>query len=202
MESWDDWASLSEEDNLEVEQEGWFRSRVASGSSAWHHSFDTGPLEEDLVIEGVPEVTLRVRQSGEPHGITLALVARGQGSYTDPGESGIGHDVERAEPVCWGGQSQHDTGCYPGDGLARVDGDLDLIALGSHGIGRDSTAVAYQDPGDGWVEITVELMRVDTVIPAGHELSLVVLVDDPLRGGSGQGSSLEVGQGTLELPGS
>lgn len=175
-------------------------SLYAGGASEHHVAFDTGPLAEPLELVGVPEVRLQVRASGTPHGITASLVVRGNGDYTNLDDALYGTDVELGVGACWGGQSRSDDGCYPGEGLARTATDVDVLSVGSHGIGRGSWLETYADPGEQWVEITVPLSRMQASVPAGALVSLVLHVDDPVLRGSGEGSTVEIRQGSLTLP--
>lgn len=172
-----------------------------SGSSNHHAAFDSASVAEPLELAGVPEVTLRVRTSGEPRGIVASLVVRGDGPYTSLDDAVVGSDVELGVGACWGGASLEDDGCYPGEGLAFTsEHSVDVLSFGQHGIGRGSWTETYDNPGDEWVEISIPLSLVNTTVPEGAQLSLVLQVDSPVQRGSGEGSYVEIEGGTLQLP--
>lgn len=175
-------------------------SLFASGASEHHVAFDAAALGEALTVQGVPQVTLRVRASGGLEGIRAALVVRDAGPVTDLDAALGGTDVELGEAACWGGRSDADAGCYPGHGLARTADGTDVLAVGAHGIGRASWMEPSVDPGEAWVDVTFPLTLVQTEIPAGAVVSLVLTVDDPVALGSGEGSTVEIEAGALRLP--
>ena len=158
-------------------------------------------MSADTLISGVPEVELTVRASGSPKGLQAALVTRGPGPHSDLDAALTGKDVRLDSDACWGDDSAANQGCFPGNGLDRPAGDLDdIVAVGAHGIGRASWSEPYVDPGDEWVTIRLPLGRVHTVVPAGDQFSLVLMIDDPIRLGSGEGRTVEIRSGRLLLP--
>jgi X-Pro dipeptidyl-peptidase len=152
--------------------------------------FTTGTLPRDVRLTGTPKISMTVSHDAPVGQVGVALVDYGEAERVLSQGDGVRNlDTES----CWGVSTELDDACYL-DVERRVD-RTELQVL-SRGWARLDGAGAH--------EVTVELTANDVVVPAGHQLGLVVVgayrgwvvtVDD-----AATEYRLDLGETTLSLP--
>jgi X-Pro dipeptidyl-peptidase len=163
---------------------------VASEDNANRLLFTTGTLLQDVRLTGTPEITLAVTHGAPTGQIGVALVDYGEAERVLARGDGV-RNLENES--CWGASNEHEDACYL-DVEQRL-GQTELQVL--------SRGWARLD-GAGTHNVTVEMTSNDVVVPAGHQLGLVVVgaypgwvvtVDD-----AATEYGLDLGATTLSLP--
>lgn len=138
---------------------------VTAGDNPNRLLFTTGLLTSALRITGAPQVELEVTHSAETGQVGVELVdygdaervlSEGEGVFTTETQS------------CWGASTPADDSCY--FDVLRRTGDTPLQVL-SRGWAR------LDQPGTH--RLTIDMIPNDIIVPAGHQLGLVVVGASP-----------------------
>lgn len=133
---------------------------VRIGASPNKLQFLTGTTRSEVRISGTPTVDLEVTQ-GRPVGqLSVQLVDYGAMDRVLTTNDGA---LTLTTESCWGASTAVDDACYR-DVTRRV-GPTELQVLARGWIRLD---------GEGTKNVTVELQANDVVVPAGHQLGLVI----------------------------
>lgn len=133
---------------------------VRIGPNANRLQFLTGTTKHDLRISGTPTVDLDVTHAAPVGQVSVMLVD--YGVMDRIGTTGDGALTLSTES-CWGPATATDDACYFEVGKRIASTELQVLARGW----------ARLD-GAGAHEVTVELAANDVVVPAGHQLGLVI----------------------------
>jgi X-Pro dipeptidyl-peptidase len=166
-------------------------------------AFLTGPLPDTTRISGVAQISLRLQADMPTSMLTARLVEYGPGSgygLAHPGE-GI---ITGATESCWGESTDADDACYFDTTRAPLTADLDILARGwidaAH---RDSLTHPRPLRPDRWNTVRLSLDGEDRVVPAGHQLGLVLTLTDPTFVGvdtTGATVTVDLSHSRLSLP--
>ncbi len=138
---------------------------ITAGDNPNRLLFTTGLLTGSLRITGAPQVELEVTHSVETGQIGVELVDYGDAQRV----LSEGEGVFTAETQsCWGASTAADDGCY--FDVLRRTGDTPLQVL-SRGWAR------LVQPGTH--RLTIDMTPNDIIVPAGHQLGLVVIGASP-----------------------
>jgi X-Pro dipeptidyl-peptidase len=133
---------------------------LGSGAMDSRLLFTTGRLTDDLRLSGAASLTTTVT-TGAPTGqLAVALVDYGPAPRVSA--SGDGARTLATE-TCWGASSAVDDACYREVERRIEQSDLQVL-------GRGWARLA----GGGKHSLTVELQANDVLVPAGHQLGLIV----------------------------
>ncbi len=180
-----------------TETDGWVNdpeqtetAAVTAGDNPNRLLYTTETLTEDLRLTGAPQVHLDVTHGAPTGQVGVALVDYGEAERVlSEGDGAQNLDTES----CWGQSTEADDACYL-DVEHRL-GDTPMQVL--------SRGWARLD-GAGTHNVTIDMIPNDVVVPAGHQLGLVVVgaydgwvvtVDD-----NATDYSLDLRDTTLELP--
>ncbi|GAA2236866.1 Xaa-Pro dipeptidyl-peptidase [Promicromonospora sukumoe] len=167
-----------------------FNTALAAGTNPNRLLFRTGTLTDDLRLSGAASVTTTVTHGAPTGQITVGLVDYGVMDRVLT--SGDGATTLGTES-CYGESAGVDDGCYRD--VVRNIGSTELQVLGRGWARLD---------GAGTHTVTVEMQTNDLVVPAGHQLGLVVMGTD--RGATvtvdraATQYSIDLGATTLNLP--
>ncbi|MEN5075428.1 CocE/NonD family hydrolase [Isoptericola cucumis] len=167
-----------------------FSRALGAGENPHRLLFTTGTLRDDLRVSGTPSVTTTVSSDAPTGQVTVGLVDYGPADRVLPqGDGALTLETES----CWGAASAVDDACYLD--VERRIGPTDLQVLARGWARLD---------GAGTHRLTVEMQANDLVVPAGHQLGLVVMGTD--RGATvtvdpaASEYSVDLGSTTLDLP--
>lgn len=152
--------------------------------------FRTGTLTSDLRLSGAASVTTTVTHGAPTGQITVGLVDYGVLDRVLGAGNGA---VTLGTESCYGESAGIDDGCYRD--VVRNIGSTELQVLGRGWARLD---------GAGTHTLTVEMQTNDVVVPAGHQLGLVIMGTD--RGATvtvdrdATQYSIDLGGTTLSLP--
>lgn len=133
---------------------------IALGENPNRLLFMTGTTKNEIRIAGHPTVDLTVTHNAPVGQVSVMLVDYGTMDRILPTGDGAGNtNVES----CWGVSTAEDDACYI-EMFKRI-GSTDLQVLARGWMRLD---------GAGTHEVTVELQSNDVVVPAGHQLGLVI----------------------------
>ena len=133
---------------------------IRIGDNANRLQFLTGTTKHDIRISGMPTVDLDVTHTAPVGQVSVMLVD--YGTMDRVSASGDGALTLNTES-CWGPATATDDACYK-DVAKRISStQLQVLARGW-----------YRMDGAGNHKITVELAANDVVVPAGHQLGLVI----------------------------
>ena len=122
--------------------------------------FLTGTTKHELRVSGTPTVDLAVNHGAPVGQVSVMLVDYGEmDRILSTGDGAVNLSTES----CWGPSSDNDDACYTDVGKRIGSTELQVLARGW----------ARLD-GAGDHRVTVELAANDVVVPAGHQLGLVV----------------------------
>jgi X-Pro dipeptidyl-peptidase len=133
---------------------------VALAANPNRVQFLTGTTTQDVRISGTPTVDLGVTHSAPVGQVSVMLVDYGamdRVSATGDGALTLGTET------CWGAATTADDACYKDVTRRLQSTQLQVLARGW----------ARLD-GPGQHDVTVELAANDVVVPAGHQLGLIV----------------------------
>ncbi|MDL9978533.1 CocE/NonD family hydrolase C-terminal non-catalytic domain-containing protein [Microbacterium sp. ASV49] len=120
----------------------------------------TGTTKHEVRISGTPTVDLAVNDSAAVGQVSVMLVDYGTMDRVSASGDGA---MNLATSSCWGAASATDDACYI-DVTRRIQNSaLQILARGWHRL-----------DGAGDHTVTVELAANDVVVPAGHQLGLVI----------------------------
>jgi X-Pro dipeptidyl-peptidase len=122
--------------------------------------FLTGTTTQDLRISGTPTVDLGVTHTAPVGQVSVMLVDYGAMDRVSATGDGA---LTLATETCWGAATASDDACYKDVTRRLQSTQLQVLARGW----------ARLD-GSGQHQVTVELAANDVVVPAGHQLGLVV----------------------------
>jgi len=134
---------------------------VTAGENPNRLLFTTGTLRDAVTVTGTPQVRLDVTHSAQTGQIGVALVDYGDAERVL--SQGDGAQTLETES-CWGASTEADDACYLDVAQRRGSTPLQVLARGW----------ARLD-GAGQHDVTVDLTANDVVVPAGHQLGLVVV---------------------------
>ncbi|GAB3055858.1 Xaa-Pro dipeptidyl-peptidase [Intrasporangium mesophilum] len=133
---------------------------VKLGDNANRLLFLTGTTVQDVRISGTPTVDLAVAHTAPVGQVSVMLVDYGTMDRVSASGDGA---ATLATETCWGAATAQDDACYK-DVARRIQStDLQVLARGW----------ARLD-GAGDHQLTVSLAANDVVVPAGHQLGIVV----------------------------
>ncbi|WP_172979616.1 CocE/NonD family hydrolase [Agromyces agglutinans] len=133
---------------------------IRIGDNANRLQFLTGTTKHDLRISGTPTVDLDVTHTAPVGQVSVMLVDYGvMDRISASGDGAQTLDTE----TCWGPATATDDACYKEVGKRIASTELQVLARGW----------ARLD-GAGNHDVTVELAANDVVVPAGHQLGLVI----------------------------
>ena len=140
---------------------------VTAGENPNRLLFTTGLLTRDLRITGAPELELQITHNakGGVGQVGVALVDYGDAERVLSEDEGVSTAVTQS---CWGDSSEIDDACY--FDVVRRMGHTPLQVL-SRGWAR------LDAPGTH--RLTIEMVSNDIIVPAGHQLGLVVVAASP-----------------------
>ncbi|WP_221584727.1 CocE/NonD family hydrolase [Microbacterium sp. G2-8] len=166
-----------------------FGTALADGENPHRLLFTTGVLRDDLRLSGTASVSTTVTTSADVGQITVGLVDYGPADRVlTQNDGAVTLDTES----CWGESSDVDDACY--FDVERSIGETDYQVLGRGWARLDG----------GTQRVTVEMLPNDLVVPAGHQLGLVVMGVD--RGatvtldGAASEYEIDLKQTSLDLP--
>ncbi len=140
--------------------------------------FLSGALPQSLSVAGSPSVTLRVRSDKPDTEITAKLVDYGKQKRVDyeSAKEGI-HNLSTQS--CWGESTAVDDACYFDTAQDYITSRVDVLTRGWLDAAHHATLKRQTPlvPGK-WYSITVPIDTTNFVIPAGHQLGLVVTQSD------------------------
>ena len=138
---------------------------VAQGDNPNRLLYITGSLEQDLRISGEPTVDLTVTPQGSLAQVGVALVD--YGTQVRVPDDGAGNTTLGTQS-CWGQSTSYDDACYFDSIEALASTPLAVLARGwARLIGNQTNT------------LTVDLAYNDVVVPAGHQLGLVIFGASP-----------------------
>lgn len=133
---------------------------VALGDNPNRLLFLTGTTQHELRVSGTPTVDLQVAHGAPVGQVSVMLVDYGEADRILSSGDGA---VDLATESCWGPATDDDDACYTDVGKRIGSTELQVLARGW----------ARLD-GAGDHSVTVELAANDVVVPAGHQLGLVI----------------------------
>lgn len=137
---------------------------VMPGANSGRLLFTTGTLKKELRLSGTATVDLGISHTAPTGQVSVSLVDYGEADRVL--STGDGAQTLTTES-CWGESTSYDDACYK-DVTRRIGSTpLQVLARGWARLG-----------GAGSHQVTVELMANDVVVPAGHQLGLVVRAAD------------------------
>lgn len=138
---------------------------VTGGDNPHRLLFTTGVLTRDLRISGAPQFTLEVAHSAPTGQVGVELVDYGEAVRVLPNRDGVRTTGTQS---CWGASTPADDACY-----------FDVVRhLGSTPLQVLSRGWARLDH-PGLHQLTIEMIPNDIVVPAGHQLGLVIFAASP-----------------------
>ena len=138
---------------------------VAQGDNPNRLLYITGSLEKDLRISGEPTVDLTVTPQESLAQVGVALVD--YGTQVRVPDDGAGNTTLGTQS-CWGQSTSYDDACYFDSIEALASTPLAVLARGwARLIGNQTNT------------LTVDLAYNDVVVPAGHQLGLVIFGASP-----------------------
>ncbi len=152
---------------------------VALGANPNRLQFLTGTTTQDVRISGTPTVDLGVTHAAPVGQVSVMLVDYGAMDRVSATGDGA---LTLATETCWGAATAADDACYKDVTRRLQSTQLQVLARGW----------ARLD-GAGRHQVTVELAANDVVVPAGHQLGLVV------SGASNGVIAVDAGSGTYTL---
>lgn len=133
---------------------------VALGDNPNRLLFLTGTTKHELRISGTPTLDLAVNHGAEVGQVSVMLVDYGQmDRILSTGDGAVNLSTES----CWGPATEHDDACYTDVGKRIGSTELQVLARGWMRL-----------DGAGDHRVRVEMAANDVVVPAGHQLGLVV----------------------------
>ncbi len=133
---------------------------IRIGDNANRLQFLTGTTKHDIRISGMPTVDLDVTHTAPVGQVSVMLVDYGTMDRVSASGDGA---LTLGTESCWGSATATDDACYK-DVAKRISStELQVLARGW-----------YRMDGAGNHKITVELAANDVVVPAGHQLGLVI----------------------------
>ncbi|MPZ96989.1 MAG: Xaa-Pro dipeptidyl-peptidase [Propionibacteriales bacterium] len=140
---------------------------VVAGPNPNRLLFTTDTLQRDIRVSGEPQVTLDVSHTAATGQVGVALVVYGEATRVST--QGDGAQTLPTES-CWGEATAADEACYFDVAQRRSSTPLQVISRGW----------ARLD-GAGQHDVTVDMTANDLVVPAGHQLGLVVVASSRNR---------------------
>ncbi|ASO22566.1 X-Pro dipeptidyl-peptidase [Actinoalloteichus hoggarensis] len=136
--------------------------------------FYTPPLSRDARIAGTGSVTVSVSSSLPVGHLTATLVDYGPATTRDYLGSGEGIRTLSTRS-CWGESTPFDDACYRDTETTTADVDLEIFARGWADIANHSSRTDGEtlEPGQSY-DVTFRLSTTDHVVPAGHQLALII----------------------------
>ncbi|SDN42895.1 Xaa-Pro dipeptidyl-peptidase [Allokutzneria albata] len=136
--------------------------------------FTTGSLSEEVRLSGTGSVTVTASSSTPTAHLTVALVHYGPTTIRDYRGSGEGIRTLGTES-CWGENRDGDNACYKDTATTTKQVDHEVLARGwadlsNHASLNSSTPLR---PGQSY-PMTFRLSALDHVIPAGHQLAVII----------------------------
>jgi X-Pro dipeptidyl-peptidase len=133
---------------------------IRIGDNANRLQFLTGTTKHEIRISGTPTLDLDVTHTAPVGQVSVMLVDYGEmDRIITTGDGALTLSTE----TCWGPATATDDACYK-DVAKRIQStELQVLARGWHRL-----------DGAGNHQVTVELAANDVVVPAGHQLGLVI----------------------------
>jgi X-Pro dipeptidyl-peptidase len=133
---------------------------IRIGDNANRLHFLTGTTKHEIRISGTPTLDLDVTHTAPVGQVSVMLVDYGEmDRIITTGDGALTLSTE----TCWGPATATDDACYK-DVAKRIQStELQVLARGWHRL-----------DGAGNHQVTVELAANDVVVPAGHQLGLVI----------------------------
>ncbi|WP_370948168.1 CocE/NonD family hydrolase C-terminal non-catalytic domain-containing protein [Amycolatopsis sp. cg5] len=136
--------------------------------------FTSDRFAADTRLSGSGTVTVRVRPSATSATVSAVLVDYGKA--TARVGSGIKNLATRS---CWGASTPADSACYLDTAADTGPVDYQLLTNGSADIGHHRSLWRAEQLTPGrWYSMTFRLNTLDHVIPAGHQLGLILAGTD------------------------
>jgi len=133
---------------------------VKIGANANRLQFLTGTTTHELRVSGTPTVDLDITHAAPVGQVSVMLVDYGRmDRIITTGDGALTLDTE----TCWGQSTASDDACYKEVGKRIASTELQVLARGW----------ARLD-GAGTHRVSVELTANDVVVPAGHQLGVVI----------------------------
>ncbi len=133
---------------------------VALGDNPNRLLFLTGTTKHELRVSGTPTLDLAINHGAEVGQVSVMLVDYGRMDRILTGGDGA---VNLSTESCWGPATEHDDACYIDVGKRIGSTELQVLARGWMRL-----------DGAGDHRVQVEMAANDVVVPAGHQLGLVV----------------------------
>ncbi|MFB9904719.1 Xaa-Pro dipeptidyl-peptidase [Allokutzneria oryzae] len=136
--------------------------------------FTTGNLANELRLSGTGSVTVTASSSTPSAHLTAALVHYGPNTIRDYRGSGEGIRTLSTES-CWGENRDGDDACYRDTATTTKQVDHEVLARGWADLSNYSSLSSSQplQPGQSYT-MTFRLSALDHVIPAGHQLAVII----------------------------
>ncbi|WP_034593383.1 Xaa-Pro dipeptidyl-peptidase [Hamadaea tsunoensis] len=140
--------------------------------------YETAALATALHIAGTPTVTLKVKSSKSTTTLSARLVDYGTATRVNYRSSGEGITTLTTQ-TCWGSATTADDACYKDTAKTVSSSAQQVLARGwIDGAHRDSLSATTAMSTSTYYTITIQLRPIDQVIPAGHQLGLVLTLSD------------------------
>jgi X-Pro dipeptidyl-peptidase len=140
--------------------------------------YQTAVLTSPLHIAGTPTITVRVRSSKSTTTLSARLVDYGTATRVNYRGSGEGISTLTTSS-CWGSATAADDACYLNTAKAVSSAAYQVQARGwIDGAHRTSLSSTTPMASGTFYTITWKLRPMDQVIPAGHQLGLVLTLSD------------------------
>ncbi|MCI2424142.1 Xaa-Pro dipeptidyl-peptidase [Saccharopolyspora sp. K220] len=165
--------------------------------------FSTASLTDDLRLAGTGSVTVTAVPSTPTAHLSAVLVDYGPATTRDYLSPGEGIRNLRTES-CWGESRPGDDSCYLDTETTTADVDFEIIARGWADLANHASLSEEEplEPGQPYT-MTFRLATADHVVPAGHQLALIIGGTDSMfivpPGQPGQ-IGLDLAQTSVTLP--
>ncbi|WP_408013382.1 Xaa-Pro dipeptidyl-peptidase [Saccharopolyspora elongata] len=136
--------------------------------------FSTAPLGGDLRLAGTGSVTVTAVPSTPTAHLSAMLVDYGPATTRDYLGQGEGIRTLQTES-CWGESRPGDDACYKDTEATTTEVDFEIIARGWADLANHESLSAERplEPGKPYT-MTFRLATTDHVVPAGHQLALII----------------------------
>jgi X-Pro dipeptidyl-peptidase len=165
--------------------------------------YQTAVLASDLRIAGTPTISLRVKSSKSTTTLSARLVDYGSATRVNYRASGEGITTQTSQ-TCWGSSSATDDACYKDTAKTVATASYQVLARGwMDGAHRNSLTSTTPMAANTFYTITWKLRPLDQVIPAGHQLGLVLTLSDSefvSSASTGATVTVDLAASSLQLP--
>nr|WP_246843040.1 Xaa-Pro dipeptidyl-peptidase [Allokutzneria sp. NRRL B-24872] len=159
-------------DNGRTDEYSWALQPNASSPS--RVLFTTGALSKEVRLSGTGSITVTASSSTPTAHLTAALVHYGPNTIRDYRGTEEGIRTLSTES-CWGENRDGDNACYKDTETATKQVDHEVLARGWADLSNHSSlsSSAPLQPGKRYT-MTFRLSALDHVIPAGHQLAVII----------------------------